>query len=1045
MILSSCGKGETGSSEEMSDAFGDELFSVFEEETPAASKTVAQPGPVAKTGKKNVKKNSGSAPAAKREASNMEGPEECIFGKKLKLEPSSSDDVNLADLMPRVKVQEVDTVESCTHEVALPADEDYIPLRPRVGKAAKEYPFILDAFQKEALLCIDNNQSVLVSAHTSAGKTVCAEYAIALALREKQRVIFTSPIKALSNQKYREMYEEFQDVGLMTGDVTINPTASCLVMTTEILRSMLYRGSEVMREVAWVIFDEIHYMRDSERGVVWEETIILLPDNVHYVFLSATIPNARQFAEWICHLHKQPCHVVYTDYRPTPLQHYIFPSGGDGLHLVVDENGDFREDNFNTAMQVLRDAGELSKGDPKGRKGGTKGPSNVFKIVKMIMERNFQPVIIFSFSKKDCEAYALQMSKLDFNSDEEKKMVEEVFNNAIDCLSDEDKKLPQVEHVLPLLKRGIGIHHGGLLPILKETIEILFSEGLLKALFATETFAMGINMPARTVLFTSARKFDGKDFRWITSGEYIQMSGRAGRRGMDERGIVILMVDEKMSPTVGKQLLKGSADPLNSAFHLTYNMVLNLLRVEEINPEYMLEKSFYQFQHYRAIPGVAERVKKLEEQYNRIQITNEESVVTYYKIRQQLAKLAKEIEDYIHKPKYCLPFLQPGRLVKVKNEEDDFGWGVVVNFSKKSNVKPNTGDLDPIYVVEVLLNCCKESLKNAATETAKPAKPDEKGELQVVPVLLHLICAISSVRLYIPKDLKPLDNRQSVLKSIQEVQKRFPDGVPLLDPIDDMGIKDAGLKKVVQKTEAFEHRMYSHPLNNDPNLESAYKLCEKKAQIAVDIRGARRELKKARTVLQMDELKCRKRVLRRMGFASSSDVIEMKGRVACEISSADELLLTEMMFNGLFNDLTSEQATALLSCFVFQENSNEMPKLTEQLAGPLRQMQETARRIAKVSAEAKLEIDEDTYLGTFRPNLMDVVYTWANGATFAQICKMTDVFEGSIIRCMRRLEELLRQMCQAAKAIGNTELENKFAEGITKIKRDIVFAASLYL
>uniref|UniRef100_A0A8C9G7U8 RNA helicase n=1 Tax=Pavo cristatus TaxID=9049 RepID=A0A8C9G7U8_PAVCR len=777
---------------------------------------------------------------------------------------------SLADLMPHVKVQAVETVEGCTHEVALPADEEFTGLKPRTGKPAKEYPFSLDAFQREAILCVDNNQSVLVSAHTSAGKTVCAEYAIALALREKQRVIFTSPIKALSNQKYREMYEEFQDVGLMTGDVTINPTASCLVMTTEILRSMLYRGSEVMREVAWVIFDEIHYMRDSERGVVWEETIILLPDNVHYVFLSATIPNARQFAEWICHLHKQPCHVIYTDYRPTPLQHYIFPAGGDGLRLVVDENGDFREDNFNTAMQVLRDAGDLAKGDQKGRKGGTKGPSNVFKIVKMIMERNFQPVIIFSFSKKDCEAYALQMTKLDFNTDEEKKMVEEVFNNA---------------------------------------------------LFATETFAMGINMPARTVLFTSASKFDGKDFRWISSGEYIQMSGRAGRRGMDDRGIVILMVDEKMSPTIGKQLLKGSADPLNSAFHLTYNMVLNLLRVEEINPEYMLEKSFYQFQHYRAIPGVVEKVNKLEEQYNKIVIPNEENVVIYYKIRQQLAKLGKEIEEYIHKPKYCLPFLQPGRLVKVKNEDDDFGWGVVVNFSKKSNVKPNSGELDPLYVVEVLLHCSKESLKNCATEAAKPARPDEKGEMQVVPVLVHLLSAISSVRLYIPKDLRPIDNRQSVLKSIQEVQKRFPDGVPLLDPIDDMGIKDQGLKKVIQKVEAFEHRMYSHPLHNDPNLETIYKLCERKAQIAMDIKAAKRELKKARTVLQMDELKCRKRVLRRLGFATSSDVIEMKGRVACEISSADELLLTEMMFNGLFNDLSAEQATALLSCFVFQENT----------------------------------------------------------------------------------------------------------------------------
>nr|XP_035921587.1 exosome RNA helicase MTR4 isoform X2 [Halichoerus grypus] len=1095
----------------MADAFGDELFSVFEDDSTTAPGTKKDkekekgkwkglPGSAEKGGKRfdgKLQSESTNIGKSKRDA-DFEGTDEPIFGKKPRVEESVTEDLSLADLMPRVKVQSVETVEGCTHEVALPADEDYLPLKPRVGKAAKEYPFILDAFQREAIQCVDNNQSVLVSAHTSAGKTVCAEYAIALALREKQRVIFTSPIKALSNQKYREMYEEFQDVGLMTGDVTINPTASCLVMTTEILRSMLYRGSEVMREVAWVIFDEIHYMRDSERGVVWEETIILLPDNVHYVFLSATIPNARQFAEWICHLHKQPCHVIYTDYRPTPLQHYIFPAGGDGLHLVVDENGDFREDNFNTAMQVLRDAGDLAKGDQKGRKGGTKGPSNVFKIVKMIMERNFQPVIIFSFSKKDCEAYALQMTKLDFNTDEEKKMVEEVFSNAIDCLSDEDKKLPQVEHVLPLLKRGIGIHHGGLLPILKETIEILFSEGLIKALFATETFAMGINMPARTVLFTNARKFDGKDFRWISSGEYIQMSGRAGRRGMDDRGIVILMVDEKMSPTIGKQLLKGSADPLNSAFHLTYNMVLNLLRVEEINPEYMLEKSFYQFQHYRAIPGVVEnvasrarsgrcgichqlmtiltpqriivieleelltvskqaqhilslhlitktKVKNSEEQYNKIVIPNEESVIIYYKIRQQLAKLGKEIEEYIHKPKYCLPFLQPGRLVKVKNEGDDFGWGVVVNFSKKSNVKPNSGELDPLYVVEVLLRCSKESLKNSATEAAKPAKPDEKGEMQVVPVLVHLLSAISSVRLYIPKDLRPVDNRQSVLKSIQEVQKRFPDGVPLLDPIDDMGIQDQGLKKVIQKVEAFEHRMYSHPLHNDPNLETVYTLCEKKAQIAIDIKSAKRELKKARTVLQMDELKCRKRVLRRLGFATSSDVIEMKGRVACEISSADELLLTEMMFNGLFNDLSAEQATALLSCFVFQENSSEMPKLTEQLAGPLRQMQECAKRIAKVSAEAKLEIDEETYLSSFKPHLMDVVYTWATGATFAHICKMTDVFEGSIIRCMRRLEELLRQMCQAAKAIGNTELENKFAEGITKIKRDIVFAASLYL
>ncbi|XP_047122835.1 exosome RNA helicase MTR4 isoform X1 [Hydra vulgaris] len=961
--------------------------------------------------------------------------------KKIKLDTTSSLDV------PCIEIRHLDAAPSCTHEVALPGGFIYEGLPFKPDEPAKKYPFVLDPFQQEAIRCLDNNQSVLVSAHTSAGKTVIAEYAIAMSLQKRQRVIYTTPIKALSNQKYREMYEEFQDVGLMTGDVTINPNASVIIMTTEILRSMLYRGSEIMREVAWVVFDEIHYMRDKERGVVWEETIILLPDNVRHVFLSATIHNARQFAEWIAYLHKQPCHVVYTDFRPTPLQHYIYPSGGDGLHLVVDEKGDFREENFNKAMSSLQDQSTVegnAQGKTKKGKGNQTG-SNVYKIVKMIMERNYAPVIIFSFSKKECEGYALQMSKLDFNTAEEKKLVGEVFKNAIDCLSDDDKKLPQVEHVLPLLKRGIGIHHGGLLPILKEVIEILFSEGLIKALFATETFALGLNMPARTVLFTSARKFDGKDYRWITSGEYIQMSGRAGRRGIDERGIVIMIVDEKLEPEIGKGLLKGQSDPLNSAFRLTYNMVLNLLRLEEINPEFMLEKSFYQFQNYSAIPEMIDKIKRLESKRDAIEIPNEDSVMSYYKIRQQLKKLSSEMLEYIHQPKYLLPFLQPGRLVHVKNDEDDFDWGTIVNFQKKSNQKQGSVLDEPIYVVEVLLYCAKTTKKLAGGEVPLPCKPDEKGEMQVVPVLSTLLQAVSSIRLYLPKDLRPSDARHTVYKSLQEVKKRFPDGVPLLDPIEDMNIKDEELKKIVRKIEALESRLYSHALHKDKDLETVYNLCQKKAAVDQDIKIAKKELKKAKTILQMDELKCRKRVLRRLGYATAGDVIELKGRVACEISSADELLLTEMIFNGVFNDLTVDQITALLSCFVFQEKGDEVAKLSETLAGPLRQMKESARRIAKISEEAKMEIDVDEYIDSFKPQMMDVVYAWSTGSTFADICKMTDVFEGSVIRCMRRLDELLRQMCQAAKAIGNTELENKFSDGITKIKRDIIFAASLYL
>uniref|UniRef100_V5H1W4 Putative cytoplasmic exosomal rna helicase ski2 dead-box superfamily n=1 Tax=Ixodes ricinus TaxID=34613 RepID=V5H1W4_IXORI len=1032
----------------------DDLFSVFDDAPKSSAKLLS-----AKTVKSEPTQNND---ATSDEAGADDFVKSVIEGKRpldrdiedesIKKQKISNiwDDINPEDYLSHVHVHKVETVEACIHEVAVPEGMEYVPLkRSTDGSTAREYPFILDPFQKEAILCLENNQSVLVSAHTSAGKTVVAEYAISLGFREKQRVIYTTPIKALSNQKFREFTDDFKDVGLMTGDVTINPSASCLIMTTEILRSMLYKGSEIMREVGWVVFDEIHYMRDKERGVVWEETIILLPDNVRYVFLSATIPNAKQFAEWVCHLHKQPCHVVYTEYRPVPLQHYIFPAGGSGLYLVVDEGGNFKEEKFNEAMTVLQNAGDAAKGDSamKGRKGGFKGESNCYKIVKMIMERDYAPVIVFSFSKKECEAYATQMARLDLTTHHEKQLVDEVFRNAMDSLSEEDQKLPQVEQVLPLLKRGIAVHHSGLLPILKETIEILFAEGLIKALFATETFAMGLNMPARTVLFTNARKFDGKDFRWVTSGEYIQMSGRAGRRGLDDRGIVILMIDEKMSPAAGKDIVKGLPDPINSAFHLTYNMVLNLMRVEEVNPEYILERSFFQFQNNSSIPVLYKKLQDLQTKLDAFKIPNESEVAAYYKIRQQLASLSKELQAFLSKPQYCVPYLQAGRMIHIKNDTHDFGWGIVISYTKKKivAVRGEQSAREPSVIVEVLMLVSRDSAQTKVTSKVVPPAPGEKGEMQVVPMPIDNINQISSVRLYYNQDLKSPDNRNAVLKSLQEVYERFPKGVPLVDPFEDLGIKDSGMKEVVKKIEAFESRMYAHPLHSSPELKRLYSHYEEKMMVVKEMKEVKMELKKAKSLLQMDELKCRKRVLRRLGYCTAADVMEIKGKVACEISSADELLVTEMIFNNMFNDLDVHQATALLGCLVFQEKSNEMPNLTEELSGPLRQMQDMARRIARVTKDAKLCVDEDRYIESFKPHLMDVIYSWSKGASFAQVCKMTDVFEGSIIRCMRRLEELLRQLVQAAKCIGNTELENKFSEAVKLMKRDIVFAASLYL
>jgi ATP-dependent RNA helicase DOB1 len=766
---------------------------------------------------------------------------------------------------------------------------------------------------------------------------------------------------------------------------------------------MLYRGSEIMREVAWVIFDEVHYLRDKSRGVVWEETIILLPDKVRYVFLSATIPNAMQFAEWITKTHNQPCHVVYTDFRPTPLQHYLFPAASDGIHLVVDEKGTFREDNFQKAMQSIQENMGEDPNDPNAKmsrgkkkptiaKGGAKKmQSDIYKIVKMIMLKNYNPVIVFSFSKRECEDYALQMSQLTFNDEQEKQMVDKVFASAIDTLSAEDRELPQIQHILPLLKRGIGVHHSGLLPILKETIEILFQEGLIKVLFATETFSIGLNMPAKTVVFTKVEKFDGVAVRWVTPSEFIQMSGRAGRRGLDERGIVIMMVDSKMEPANVKDIVRGEQDKLNSAFYLGYNMILNLMRVEGISPEYMLEKCFYQFQNTASVAGLEKQVHELSDERDNMEIQDEPLIRDYYDLRQQLTNYTKDMRAVITHPNYCLQYMQPGRLVRVKYLDHDFGWGAVVNYTER---RPTQGEeLSPHqkYVVDVLLQIASDSSVGTRTNAdlppgVRPPNPGEKGKMEVVPVLLSCIDSIGHIRLYMPDQLNSREQRDKIFRNLEEVKRRFPDGIAVLDPIENMGITDESFKKLLRKIEVLESRLLSNPLHNSPRLSELYNQYTARVQISNKIKELKKDIQKALSVMHLDELKCRKRVLRRLGFTNEADVVQLKARVACEISTGDELVLSEMLLNGFFNEMAPEMIAATLSCFIFEEKTKEAPPMTDEAKRIFSEIQTQARVIVKVSLESKVPgVNEEEYLKQFKPELMPVVLAWSKGSSFAEI------------------------------------------------------------
>lgn len=930
----------------------------------------------------------------------------------------------------------------------------------REVEPAMTFPYELDSFQKESIDALEQGDSVLVSAHTSAGKTTVALYAIAKSLREKKRVIYTSPIKALSNQKFREFSEKYESVGLMTGDTTINSQSDCLVMTTEILRSMLYRGTEMLREVGCVIFDEVHYMRDKSRGVVWEETISLLPEGCQYVFLSATIPNAREFADWVESIHpRTKVHVIHTDYRPVPLQHYLYPSGADGIFLIVDEKSKFREDNFSKAMSSMGADVTSGKGNEatdggRDRKRGrnSKGTEPIMEIIKLVMDCNMYPVIVFSFAKAECERNALAISRLNFNSAEEDALVTEVFHNAMESLPEDDRKLPAIEHLLPLLKRGVGIHHSGLLPILKEVVEILFQAGLVKVLFSTETFSMGLNMPARTVVFTSVKKFDGEKNRYLSGGEYIQMSGRAGRRGLDRVGVVIAMVDEAVEPDTLKQLTGGGADVLYSSFHLTYNMVLNLLRVEGVQPEYMMTRSFAQYQRLKHRPALEEKCMQLLSETEGMKIEDEAVFRQYALCTDQLKKKKEELKNMLRLPKFMSMWINEGRFVHICRASDqvDFGWGICRSHVAKSRDADSENPSDYSILVSVIC----EKVENSNPESIRPCHVTDytsaKADLYTVKFDFSDIEGLSTLKSTLPAQPDSEVGRSQIVQTLFRFHHQFGDDkVPLLSA-EQMGAEDKRISRLQKQVAALEKQLKDNVLikSPTPELEESYERFKEKLEKEKQVEQLRQELDGMNLVVFSEELKQMTRVLRRLDYIDKDNIILRKARVACEITSTDEneILLTELLFKGIFNTMETEMVVALLSCVVNVHRTPDGFSLPSEFEEPLKSLNEVVNRIATVSVKSGL-IQENASAEKVLPSLMEVTYMWAKGAAFSEIVGKTSAYEGEIIRMMRRLEEMLRQLAAAARspAIGSVILHEKFLKGIELIKRDIVFASSLYL
>uniref|UniRef100_A0A8I3NUP8 Ski2 like RNA helicase n=1 Tax=Canis lupus familiaris TaxID=9615 RepID=A0A8I3NUP8_CANLF len=880
-----------------------------------------------------------------------------------------------------------------------------------IPQPAFQWSFEPDVFQKQAILHLERHDSVFVAAHTSAGKTVVAEYAIALAQKHMTRTIYTSPIKALSNQKFRDFRNTFGDVGLLTGDVQLHPEASCLIMTTEILRSMLYSGSDVIRDLEWVIFDEVHYINDAERGVVWEEVLIMLPDHVSIILLSATVPNALEFADWIGRLKRRQIYVISTIARPVPLEHYLFtgnsPKTQGELFLLLDSRGAFHTKGYYAAVEAKKErmskhAQTFGAKQPTHQGGPAQDRGVYLSLLASLRTRAQLPVVVFTFSRGRCDEQASGLTSLDLTTSSEKSEIHLFLQRCLVRLRGSDRQLPQVLHMSELLHRGLGVHHSGILPILKEIVEMLFSRGLVKVLFATETFAMGVNMPARTVVFDSMRKHDGSTFRDLLPGEYVQMAGRAGRRGLDPTGTVILLCKGRVPEMADlHRMMMGKPSQLQSQFRLTYTMILNLLRVDALRVEDMMKRSFSEFPsrkdskaHEQALDELTKRLGALEEPDTTGQLVD---LSEYYGWGEELTETRSLIQRRIMESVNGLKSLSAGRVVVVKNQEYHNTLGVILQVSSNSASR--------VFTTLVL---CDKPVSEDPQERA-PATPDVPYPDDLVGFKLFLpegpcdhtvaklqpgdVATITTkvLRVNGEKILEDFSKRQqpkfkkdppiaAVTTAVQELLRlaqAYPAGPPTLDPVNDLQLKDVSVVEGGLRARKLEELIWGAQCVHSPRFSAQYVKLRERMQIQKEMERLR-FLLSDQSLLLLPEYHQRVEVLRTLGYVDEAGTVKLAGRVACAMSS-HELLLTELMFDNALSALRPEEIAALLSGLVCQSPGDPGEQLPSTLKQGVERVRAVARRIGEVQVACGLNQTVEEFVGELNFGLVEVVYEWARG------------------------------------------------------------------
>ena len=888
------------------------------------------------------------------------------------------------------------------------------------------YKFPLDDFQVRACEALEGGDGVLVAAPTGSGKTVVGEFAVHLALEQGRKCFYTTPIKALSNQKFNDLVRRYgpEKVGLLTGDNSVNGDAPIVVMTTEVLRNMLYASSQTLLGLGYVVMDEVHYLADRMRGAVWEEVIIHLPESVAVVSLSATVSNAEEFGDWLATVRGATTTIV-EEKRPVPLYQHVMV-GRRIFDLFSDATGFAGpESEVNPElMRVARDdwrsrrTSDRQKGrGDRGRRTPPRGglPSR-FDVVDQLERGRLLPAIYFIFSRVGCDAAVQQClnANLRLTTPGEAKEIREYVEDKCAHIPDADLHVLGFHDFVDGLSRGVAAHHAGMLPTFKECVEELFSKGKVRVVFATETLALGINMPARSVVIEKLVKWNGETHADITPGEYTQLTGRAGRRGIDVEGHGVVLWSAGLDPKSVAGLASTRTYPLRSSFRPSYNMAVNLVhQVGRPTARELLESSFAQFQADKAVVGMARQLRKNEDAmqgYAEAATCHLGDFMEYSDLRRQVsdaeaAAARSRRADRRQQILDSLDDLRPGDVIEVPTGKYS-GYAVVIDPGTRSD----RDDPRPYVLTED-----RQARRLAMVDFNQPVTAVTRMK---VPRNFNGRNAQSRRELSIQLSTR--------LHGVERGSGRRGKGRGHHDDVaDDREI--ARLRAALR----------SHPCHGCSDRESHARWAERHHRLAKETATLRRRIEsRTNTIARQFDRVCD--VLSSLHYLED-DKITPAGQTLMRIYTDMDLVAAECLRAGLWDDLSPEDLAAALAVLVYESRRADDASPPRLPRGPvkevIRDMVTLWGQLDRLEKEHRVEFLREPDLG-----FAWAAQAWASGATLDEVLTETDLAAGDFVRWMKQLLDLAGQVADAA---GATPLRETARDAIAALRHGVVAYSSL--